>query len=144
MCLIIIAMISRYIVKLVAKLNPGYNYFSDINYIKGKQFDLVFASSSLWYEKDWKSAVEWLAASSIDYFYITRMIFISDEDSYVAIQRPGIDGYKTEYLCWVLNENQFLEFVVSLGFSFIREIYIGHSFPIFKAPEQGYIKGFLI
>lgn len=126
-----------------AKLNSHYNYFSHTDYLIGKQFDLVLASSSLWYEKDWKSILRLLSTSTKEYLYVTRMIFINKKDSYVAIQRPNLLGYKTEYLCWVINQNELLDFVKSLGFTLVREVYIGPSFPIFKAPEQGNYKGFL-
>lgn len=125
------------------KLNPNFTYFSEVNYIENSAFDLIIASSSLWYERDWKMMVKKLANSTDGYLYITRMNFISNTPSYVAIQRPSMLGYKTEYLCWILNENELIEFTQNLGFEFVKEIYIGHSFPIFKALEQGKFKGFI-
>lgn len=126
-----------------ATLNPNYIYFDTPATALNKTYDLIIASSSIWYEKDWKTALSNLANSTSDYLYITRMNFIADKPSYVAIQRPSIFGYNTEYMCWILNENEFVDYAKSIGLLIVREIFIGHSYPIFKAPEQGKFKGFI-
>ena len=124
-----------------SKLNHHFKYFSDLDYLNDKRYDLTLVSSSLWYEKNWKSILNLIAESTDGYLYITRMIFIKKCRSFVAIQRTP--AYNTEYLCWILNENELIEFTTQLGFSLVKEIYIGPSFPIFKAPEQGNYKGFV-
>lgn len=124
-------------------LNPDFKYFSNMNFIDNSNFDLVLVSSSLWYENDWKHVLKNLINVTSGYLYITRMNFINVNPSYVAIQRPSMLGYKTEYLCWIFNENELIEYAKSLGLKYLKEFYIGPSFPIFKAPEQGKYKGFL-
>lgn len=125
------------------KLNPNYHYFSDENSYQNNQYDLVMASSSIWYEDDWKIGVDKLCKFKTNYLYITRMIFISEHASYVAIQRPKLMGYDTEYLFWIINREEFTDYINQKGFSLIREFEFGEVPPIFKGPEQGTMKGFL-
>lgn len=108
-----------------------------------RTYDLVLASSSLWYEEDWRSLIGRLVAASNSYLYVTRMIFINRMCSYVAIQRTAADSYRTEYLCWILNQQEFVNFVCSLGMRLVREFLICEAQHIVRAPEQGTYKGFL-
>lgn len=125
------------------KLSPHFIFFDSQNVALSNKYDLILVSSSLWYDHDWKKTFFNLSKATIDYLYVTRMIFISNHPSYVAIQRPKYFGYNTEYMCWILNENELIDYAISLGLVLVREIYIGPSFPIFKAPEQGEYKGYI-
>ena len=125
------------------KLNPQFNFFSDGDKYLSQPFDLIVASSSIWYEKEWKHGVDKLCAHDTEYLYITRMIFIEDKPSYVALQQPSYMGYKTEYLFWVINKNEFLNYVLEKGYALIKQFEFGNVTPVFKAPEQGTMKGFL-
>lgn len=109
----------------------------------GLRYDLVLASSSVWYEEDWRSLLDRLTAAANPYLYVTRMIFIERTSSYVAIQRPPAAGYRTEYLCWILNREEFLEHVCSRGMELVREFLICNAQHIHRAPEQGDYRGFL-
>jgi putative methyltransferase (TIGR04325 family) len=108
-----------------------------------RRYDLVLASSSVWYEEDWTSLLDQLIRLADPYFYITRMIFVERAASYVAIQRPWQSGYRTEYLCWILNRHEFLNHVLSRGMELVREFLICPSQHIHRAPEQGDYMGFL-
>ncbi|MHA8072233.1 hypothetical protein V7S77_09955 [Aquirufa ecclesiirivi] len=125
------------------ELNPNYNYFSDENKYHDHKFDLVMASSSIWYEEDWKKGVDKLCKFETDFLYITRMIFIDEQPSYVALQRPKSMGYNTEYLFWIINKHTFVKYLNEKNFTLVREFEFGNILPIFKAPEQGTMKGFL-
>lgn len=125
------------------KLNPSYTYFDDKQQHQDVHFDLLMASSSIWYEEKWQNGVDQLCAYQSDYLYITRMIFISEKPSFVAIQRPKNMGYDTEYLFWIINKHEFVGYLSEKGFNLIREFEFGPTTPIFKAPEQGTMKGFL-
>lgn len=125
------------------QVNPSYNYFDSADQFHDIKFDLVMASSSIWYEIDWKQGIDKLCAYDTEYLYITRMIFIEHKPSFVAIQRPKNIGYDTEYLFWIINENEFEDYLTKKGFSLLRKFEFGQAIPIFKAPEQGLMKGFL-
>jgi putative methyltransferase (TIGR04325 family) len=124
-------------------LNPNYNYFHNENQYHYHKFDLIMASSSIWYEEDWKKGVDKLCNFETNFLYITRMIFINKKPSYVAVQRPKSMGYDTEYLFWVINKIEFINYLKEKNFELIREFEFGVVTPIFKGPEQGTMKGFL-
>lgn len=124
-------------------LNPSFNFFSDHKQFLDCKFDLVMASSSIWYERDWKMGIDKLCAYSSNFLYITRMIFINNQPSYVALQRPKLMGYNTEYLFWVINKSDFISYLNEKKYSLVREFDFGDIPPIFKAPEQGTMQGYL-
>lgn len=107
------------------------------------RYDLVLASSSVWYEENWRSLLDHLTAIASPYLYVTRMIFVERTTSYVAIQRPSAAGYRTEYPCWILNREEFLEHVCSRGMKLVREFLVCNAQHIHRAPEQGNYRGFL-
>lgn len=123
--------------------NAEYIYFSNDTMYTTVKFDLIMASSSIWYEKDWRNGIDKILKYNTEYLYITRMIFITDKPSYVAIQRPKSMGYDTEYLFWVINKSELIKYVAESGFNLIREFEFGKTMPVFKAPEQGSMQGFL-
>jgi putative methyltransferase (TIGR04325 family) len=125
------------------QVNPEFTYESDKQHLIENNYDLILASSSIWYEKNWKDGIDTLSNFKTDYLYITRMIFVEHVDSFVALQQPENMGYKTEYLFWVINKKDFLEYVQSKGFQLIREFEFGEITPIYQAPENGTLKGFL-
>ena len=108
-----------------------------------RPYDLVLASSSLWYESDWRSLVDRLVNVANPYLFITRMVFVGRVASYVALQRPRAVGYKTEYLCWILNRSEFVDYVSSGPMELVREFLICRGPRIHGAPEQGDYCGFL-
>ncbi len=122
---------------------PEAQFVSDITFIEGLKFDLVNISSSIWYDPEWKQTLFSLSASVGEYLYITRMIFVEKVPTFVAIQKPYSMGYKTEYLCFIFNKQELVDYVISLGYTFEREFYFGPSAYIHKAPEQGSYLGFL-
>jgi putative methyltransferase (TIGR04325 family) len=122
------------------KLLPNV-IFHDAETWNEMQFDLVFSSSSLQYLEDWRSTVDSLIKSSDNYLYITRMPFVIVGRSFVMIQRAVC--YGTEYLGWVLNRDEFVQFVEQRGMKLVRQ-FVNHSGPRIKhAPEQNLYMGFL-
>lgn len=108
---------------------------------KGMHYDLVFSSSSLQYLEDWRPTVAALIHSSNQYLYITRMPFVVTGRSFVMIQRAAC--YGTEYLGWVLNRQEFIQFVEQQGMRLIRQ-FVNHTGPRIKgAPENNLYMGFL-
>jgi len=108
-----------------------------------RRYDLVLASSSVWYEEKWRSLLGELAEAADPYLYVTRMIFVDHGPSYLAIQRPWSLGYRTEYLCWILNRAEFLECARVQGLELVREFLICEAPHIHRAPVQGEYRGFL-
>jgi putative methyltransferase (TIGR04325 family) len=107
------------------------------------RYDLVIASSSLWYEPDWRSAASDLARCG-DYVYLTRMAFVSDTPSFTAIQRPLRGAsYMTEYICWIFNRDEFVSHVSGSGMELVREFLMEDGPLIRGAREQPVYRGFL-
>jgi putative methyltransferase (TIGR04325 family) len=125
------------------ELAAGVAFTSDRAEALNGAYDLIVASSSLWYERDWRAAIDRLAASCAGYLYITRMGIVKESPSFVSIQRPLEAGYVTEYLCWILNENDLVSHVRSAGMELVREFLIDHGPRIRRAPEQPVMRGYL-
>jgi putative methyltransferase (TIGR04325 family) len=126
-----------------SELLPGAHFLGRRSECFSRRYDFVLASSSAWYEEDWRMLLNHLSAVADPYLYITRMIFVERAASYVAIQRPSSFGYQTEYLCWILNRHEFLAHVLSSGMELVREFLICDAQHIHRAPEQGDYRGFL-
>lgn len=122
---------------------PQAHFFEEPDACFIRSYDLVLASSSLWYEEQWRTLVDKLIGATVEYLYLTRMMFVSRAESFVAVQRPGAMGYQTEYLCWVFNRNEFVDYLVAHGMELVREFIIGRGSYIHRAPEQGDLRGFL-
>lgn len=71
-------------------------------------YDLVMASGSLQYVKEWSGTLTRLAGSTGRYLYVTRQPFVRNSRSFVVLQRPSAYGYETEYPGWVLDRREFL------------------------------------
>jgi putative methyltransferase (TIGR04325 family) len=108
-----------------------------------RTYELVVASASLWYEEHWHELVDKLFVAAGEHLYLTRMMFVSNTQSYVAVQRPFSMGYRTEYLCWIFNRDEFVDYVCSRGARLVREFLISNGPHIHRAPEQSECRGFL-
>jgi putative methyltransferase (TIGR04325 family) len=122
---------------------PQATFVEDAGQATGERYDFVLAGSSLWYSPDWKLTLRSLAAAANPWIYLTRMIFIRQQPTCVAIQRPWRYGYDTEYQCWILNQAEFLQEAEACGLQLQREFYLGQSPLIAGLPETGAFRGFL-
>jgi putative methyltransferase (TIGR04325 family) len=125
------------------KLISNVTFVSDREAALAGTYDLIVASSSLWYERDWRGAVDRLAAACGGYLYVTRMGIVQKAPSFVTIQRPVEARYKTEYVCWILNESELVSYVRSIGMDLVREFLIDFGPDIRNAPEQPLLRGYL-
>jgi putative methyltransferase (TIGR04325 family) len=124
------------------KILPKIHFF--LNQSLGKtSYDLVFASGSLYYVKNWKEQFKKLVSVSNKYVFITRLQIIRNNPSFVFVQRPYNNGYNTEYLGWCINKNEFLSYANSLGLKLVREFIVQDRPVVVGAPEQQEGKGFL-
>jgi putative methyltransferase (TIGR04325 family) len=127
----------------------GKKLFDDVTFTSDRRealrgtYDLIVASSSLWYERDWESAIGALAEACAGFLFITRMGIVRQVPSFVTIQRPVDARYDTEYLCWILNERELVSRVCSNGMTLVREFLIDYGPTIRNAPEQPVMRGYL-
>lgn len=108
-----------------------------------QSYDLVLASGSLQYSEDWEDALTKLGAAAKDYLYVTRLTIAHRATSFVAVQRAYRYGYDTEYLCWVLNRNEFIQRASDLGMDLRREFLTSPPWTAHGAPEPLETRGFL-
>lgn len=126
------------------ELLPQVHFFEKEDACFNQKYDLVFVNSSLWYVKDWPLMMKKLVTATSSSLYVTRMLFVNQTESYVALQRPWAYGYQTEYACWIFNKEEFVRCITSFGLKLEREFFLGPGPYIFRAPEQGSFRGFLL
>jgi putative methyltransferase (TIGR04325 family) len=124
-------------------LQPSGTFHEDDESCFARDYDLVLASGSLEYSEDWKHVMRRLAGASRRYLYVARLPIVHRAASFTVVQRPYRHGYATEYVSWVLNRQEFLGHVGSVGMTLIREVLVGEGPAIRGAPEQCEFRGFL-
>ena len=122
---------------------PEGTFFDDEAVCFRREYDLVMASTSLQYSENWKQTLRKLAGTTRQYMYVTNIPIIDRQDSFVVVQRPCRYGYKTEYLSWFLNRDEFLRHAESLGMILVREFFVEPRPYVHRAPEHGEYRGFL-
>ena len=129
--------------ELGRELLPYASFHENADEVFRRQYDFVLASSSIQYFENWSEILQKLAALTLDHLYVTRVPIVHQVPSFVVVQRPYQFGYKTEYLGWFLNRQEFLERAKGIGLDLVREFLIQER-PIVKgAPEQSESRGFL-
>ena len=122
---------------------PDAMFHDDDASVLGRTYDLVLASSSLQYARDWRGTLAGLARAAAGYLFVTRMPFVRLAPSFVVVQRPHVHGYRTEYPGWFLNRDEFLAEARSLGLELRREFLVDERPLVEGAPEQADYRGFL-
>jgi putative methyltransferase (TIGR04325 family) len=122
---------------------PEATFYANEDEALAKRYDLVVASSSLHYSRDWRPLLARLAAATTGYLYVTRQPFVKETDSFVVVQRPHRFGYQTEYPGWFLNRHEFLTAASESGLKLLREFLIWEIPNVPKAPEAADYRGFL-
>jgi len=109
-----------------------------------RSYDLVVASSSLQYSKDWTRVLDGLAAASRRYLYLGRVPVVLSSPSFVVLQRAYRYPLKTEYLSWVFNREELLDQCLRSRLELVQEFLLGFKPVVFGAPEQDETRGFLL
>ena len=122
---------------------PNDSFYDSDEQALARTYDLVMASSSLQYVRDWRDKLGRLAAVTDGYLFVTRQPFVVRSSSFVVLQRPHRHGYKTEYPGWFLNRDEFLETADGFGLRLRREFLISERPFVLGAPEQAEYRGFL-
>jgi putative methyltransferase (TIGR04325 family) len=87
----------------------------------GRTYDLVVASGSLQYERDWTALITRLSAAADRWLFLARVPVTDAEDPFVLRQRPIRYGYSTTYAGWVLPAKTLIAALARVGFSLERE-----------------------
>jgi putative methyltransferase (TIGR04325 family) len=90
------------------KLVPDVVFTSDEAQALPHSYDLVFASSSLQYSRDFYGVLARLCDPAAGWLMVTRSPFVNHNDDFIVVQRPHRYGYLTEYPAWFINRSRFL------------------------------------
>jgi putative methyltransferase (TIGR04325 family) len=121
---------------------PEQHFHAD-NGCLNRTYDLVLASSSLQYSREWQDVLAGLAGATGRFLLVTRLPTVERADSFVFVQRPYQYGYNTEYLSWCLRRDALVDQAERSGLRLIREFLVGEQPRIVGAPEQCVYRGFL-
>jgi putative methyltransferase (TIGR04325 family) len=99
-------------------------------------YDLVMASGSLQYSRDWAATLTFLAGTTSGYLYVSRLPVAREAPAFVVVQRAYAYGYGTEYAGWVLNRDELLGVARSAGVDLMREFVSAAWFAVPGAPEE--------
>ena len=131
------------LVRAGRRVLPEAVFCEDDDTAFGRTYDLVVASGSLQYARDWTGVLAGLARATRGYLYVTRMPLVESVAPFVVVQRPYAHGLATEFAGWVLNRGEFLDEARSLGLELEREFLVTARKEIRGAPEQFVRRGFL-
>jgi putative methyltransferase (TIGR04325 family) len=123
------------LVALGRELLPNDSFYADDTCLEGR-YDLVMASSSIQYARDWRATLAGLAGAASGYLYVTRVPIALAAPSFVVLQRAQRYGYETEYLGWVLNRDELLDQAGAVGFELQRELILPAWLSATGAPED--------
>jgi putative methyltransferase (TIGR04325 family) len=122
------------LVALGRELQPQHAFHDD-DVCLDRSYDLVVASSSLQYSPDWRATLAGLARATGGRLYLARVGVAVASPSFVVLQRVQAYGYETEYLGWVLNRDELLGELASLGLELERELLMPETIDAAGAPE---------
>lgn len=120
------------------KLFPEAKFYDDDSYLKHR-YDFSLVSASLQYSFDWKSTLKNIAEVTDEYIFVTRLPIVQNNPSFVVLQR----SYGTEYLGWVFNKSEFLQYTKDISLSLVREFFISDKIQAYLVPEPFDFRGFL-
>jgi putative methyltransferase (TIGR04325 family) len=123
----------------------GVRFSADAEHCLARRYDLIFASGSLQYERDWVQLLRRFAASSSAWVFLTRTPFVDDVPGFVVVQRPfSTEGYQTEYLSQVFNRQSLLREAADCGLRIDREFMMIGEHVVAKGAPAGFgYRGFL-
>lgn len=125
------------------KVFPEGTFHDSEQSCAGRTYDLVLASSSLHYSRDWPVVLTFLAEVARDYVLITRLPVVREAPSFVVAQYPHGCGYMTGYPGWFLNRSDLLREADRSGLRLERELLVDEQPEVPGAPEPGRYAGFL-
>jgi len=113
--------------------------FWDDDQCLGREYDLVVASSSLQYERDWPVTLDRFVRSARRYLLLTRVPIVKHHPSFVVLQR----AYGTEYLGWCINETDLVATAERAGAKLVREFRLFIAVHADGAPEADEHRAYL-
>jgi putative methyltransferase (TIGR04325 family) len=129
--------------EMTAELLPSVSLVTTDAAAFARRYDLVLASNSLQYARDWRSLTDQLAKVAERWLFLTCIPVVRNNESFIIVQRPHIYGLATEYISWVFNRAELLQHFEGLGLTLVREFLAGGAIDAENAPETAHHEGFL-
>ena len=123
-------------------LVPAVTFTTDAT-AEARRFDLVMASNSLQYARDWRATVDELVAETDGSLLLTAVPTVYSVPSFVVLQRTQRYRFDTEYLSWVFQRDEVVDAVVGSGLVLDREFLQSARPEIRRAPEQPVTRAYL-
>jgi putative methyltransferase (TIGR04325 family) len=123
---------------------PTVTFTSDAT-AEARRYDLVMASNSLQYARDWRAVVGRLAAAADQVLLLLSVPMVRAVPAFVALQRTQQYRFDTEYLSWVFNRDELVGAVADpdRGLVLDREFLQSARPQIPRAPEPPHTGAFL-
>ena len=118
-----------------ATASPDVTFHTDDACLE-RSYDLVFASGSLQYARDWADLLGRLGRASRGFLFVTRLPIALEAPSFVVLQRAYAYGYATEYLGWVVSRTELLAEAAASGLALEREMLLDAWLSASGAPED--------
>jgi putative methyltransferase (TIGR04325 family) len=125
------------------ELLPNDSFYDSDEDALGRRYDLVMASSSIQYVRDWANLVGRLSRAVGRYLFVTRTPFVRKAPSFVVVQHPQRYGYRSSYPGWFINRDEFLAAADAHELRLVREFLVWEQPFVPGAPEQADYRGFL-
>jgi len=117
--------------------------FHDDDACLDRTYDLVLASDSLQYARNWRQLLSRLAAAAEPWLYVALLPIADKGASFVVEQRPDAYGYATEYEGWVVGRDELLDAATAAQLHLEREILAPGVIDADGAPCSGNLRSFL-
>jgi putative methyltransferase (TIGR04325 family) len=123
---------------------PQVSFISSDDECFSRGYDIVMASSSFQYVEDWRYVSRCLADATRKWLFITGLPTVQHSARFVAVQRQKHLGFHAEYLSWIHNQQEFLDYMSGeLGLTLEREFLAWDTVHYRRAPEDPRGMGFL-
>jgi putative methyltransferase (TIGR04325 family) len=110
--------------------------FDDTDACLERGYELVLASNSLQYTRDWRKLLAKLSAAAKPWMLLHRVPAVETVPSYPALQRAQGYGYDTEYVGWVFHRGELVQAAEELGLELVREYALVDPIAVVGAPEN--------
>jgi putative methyltransferase (TIGR04325 family) len=117
------------------ELMPDVQFHDDVSCLD-RTYDLVVASESLQYARDLAPTLAQLGRAAAPWLYVAGLPIARHAPSFVLQQRPDAYGYETEYLGWVVNEQDLFAAATAGGLTLVREFVAPGAIDAEGAPER--------
>lgn len=120
------------------KLFPEAKFYDNDDYLN-HTYDFSLVSGSLQYAIDWKKTLSDIKKVTDGYIFVTRLPVVQKSRPFLVLQR----AYDTEFLGWVFNREEFIEYAKEISLELVREFLISDKVYVYRAPEPFDNRGFL-